>query len=241
MVGSDIFETLSNFDSKNKDVKVLVSVLLGFLSDFQEKYETMFLEFKKEVIEEKDKEILEMKGEVLSLKRKIASLEERIEDSEFYERRDALIISGSKVPAAKDKEDCDQIVRNLTRQHLKLSIPENEISIAHTLKASSGSAKRSIIVKFCRRNMKTDVMNAARKLKVEGLFFNECLTPTQRTIGYVLRQAKREFPTIISGSTTFDGKHHVWTKPPNPNAPGARDSKHVISSFDGLRNFATGS
>ena len=183
-----------------------------------------------------------MEIEVSALRKQIVKLEERIEDGEAYERRDALIISGSKLPPARENEDCVQVVRNLTRQHLNLSIPENEISIAHTLRSSntpSSSNNRSIIVKFCRRNMKSDVMNAARRLKVQNLFINECLTPTQRKIGFVLRKAKREFPSIVSGSTTFEGKHHVWTKPLNPNAAGARDSKHIISSIDRLESFCS--
>ena len=57
--------------------------------------------------------------------------------------------------------------------------------------------------------MKVDILNAARQVKPENFFVNECLTPTQKAIGYVLRKAKKEFPNIVSGSTTFDGKHFV--------------------------------
>ena len=41
----------------------------------------------------------------------------------------------------------------------------------------------------------------------------------------MLRKAKKEFLNIVSGSTTFDGKHFVWDKPPNPDARDARDIK----------------
>lgn len=253
--GTEGLKALSELPVTTKDGKAIVPAITSFFENFQGKltsmfdeirneFQTMFTDFKKELLDlekEKDAKVKKMEVEVVTLKKQIANLEERIEDSEAYERRDALIISGSKVPPARENEDCVQVVRNLTRQHLNLSIPENEISIAHTLRSTSSSSQnnRSIIVKFCRRNMKSDVMNAARRLKVQNLFMNECLTPTQRKIGFVLRKAKREFPAIVSGSTTFEGKHHVWTKPPNPNAPGARDSKHIISSIDRLENFCT--
>ena len=240
MPDSDVFAALNELKPTNKDSKALLTALVGFLGNFQNKMETMFMDLRSEFLnslEEKDKKINEVQSEVSVLKKHISKLEERIEDSEAYERRDAIIVSGSKVPAPSgETENSVQVFRNLTRQHLNLSIPENEISIAHRL-GSSNSEKRSIIVKFCRRSMKSDVMATARRMKVQGLFINECLTPTQRKIGFVLRQAKKEFPTIVSGSTTFDGKHHVWVKSPNPNVRGARDSKQIISTYERLENF----
>ena len=237
MADNDVFAALNDLKVTNKDTKVLISALIEFLGNFQNKFETMFAELKNELassLEEKDRKV---QSEVAVLKKQISKLEERMEDSEAYERRDAIIVSGSKVPAPTgDTDNSVQVFRNLTRQHLNLSIPENEISIAHRL-GSRNSDKLSIIVKFCRRSTKGDVMAAARRMKVQGLFINECLTPTQRKIGFVLRQAKKEFPSIVSGSTTFDGKHHVWVKPPNPNARGARDSKQIISTFERLENF----
>ena len=234
---------LSELKVQSKDCKSLVTTLIEFLTEFQESQKEMVQQIKTDLLlklEEKDSKINSLQTEISTLKKQVFKLEERIEDSEAYERRDAVIISGSKVPPPRENEDCVQVVRNLTRQYLNLSIPENEISIAHTLGSSNSSSnKRSIIVKFCRRNMKSDVINAARKQKVQNFYVNECLTPTQRTIGFVLRKAKRQFPEIISGSTTFEGKHHVWTKAPNPTARGARDTKHIISSYDRLEKFCT--
>ena len=240
MSDTDLFQALNDLKPTNKDTKALISALVCFLGNFQNKFEAMFSDFKTEVLsslEERDNKITQVQSEVAILKKQISKLEKRIEDSEAYERRDAIIISGSKIPASTgESENCVQVVRNLTRQHLNLSVPENEISIAHRL-GPRNSDKKSIIVKFCRRSMKSDVIAAARRMKVQNLFINECLTPTQRKIGFVLRQAKKEFPNIVSGSTTFDGKHHVWVKPPNPNARGARDLKQIITTFERLENF----
>ena len=161
----------------------------------------------------------------------MTKLEESLEEGQVYERRDALIFSGKTLPPGSKDENCLQTVRNLTRQRLNYYLPENEISITHRLGANnSNENKRSIIVKFCRRSTKMDILAAARKKKAPNFFVNECLTPTQRTIGYVFRKTKREFPNIISGSTTFDGIHNVWIRPPNHDAAGAQNGKQTITS-----------
>ena len=104
---------------------------------------------------------------------------------------------------------------------------------------SKNPNQRSIIVKFCRRDRKIEILTAARQSKVQQFFVNEHLTATQKAIGFVLRKAKREFPDVVSGSTTFDGKHCVWVKPPNPDAPGARDAKITIQTYEKLSQFCT--
>ena len=154
--------------------------------------------------------------------------------------RDVLIFSDKTFPLCSKDENCLQTVRNLTRQHLNYYLPENEISITHRLGANnSNENKRSKIVKFYRKSTKTVILAAALKKKAPNSFVNECLTPTQRAIGYVLRKAKREYPNIISGSTTFGGIHNVWIRPPNPDAAGAQNGKQTITSLDRLETFCT--
>ena len=141
-----------------------------------------------------------------------------------------------------ENENCSLAVRNLLKEKLNVVVSEGDISVSHRLDAKMNSQrpdKRSFIVKFCRRTTKTDLMASARRKKPANFFVNECLTPTQRAIGYVLRKAKREFPHIVSESTTFDGKHFVWVKSPNPDARGARDTKQPISSYERLKTFCT--
>ena len=189
-------------------------------------------------IAEKEEKVSALKLQNDLLKKRVDALEERIEENEAYERRDSLIISGSTIPAPNNDEDCSSIVRDLLLRHVNVNVREQEISVTHRLGIRSGGSK-SIIVKFCRRSTKVDVLASARKKKPSNFFVNECLTPTQRAIGYVLRKAKKEFPSIISGSTTFDGKHCVWIRPPNPDARGARDTKEVITTHQKLKNFCT--
>ena len=104
-------------------------------------------------------------------------------------------------------------------------------------KASHGPDRRDIIVKFCRRDSKNDLVAASRRVKANQFFINESLTPLRQTIAFVLRKAKREFPEKISGSTTLDGKNYVWIQPPNPNAPGAKATRLAVHTHDRLTSF----
>ena len=231
---------LTDLQPTTKDCKSLIPALVSFLQNFQQKFESSFSEMKSELlsgISQRDRKISELESDVDLLKKKVTWLEESLEEGQAYERRDVLIFSGKTLPPGSKDENCLQTVRNLTRQHLNYSLPENEISITHRLGANNSENKRSIIVKFCRRSTKTDILAAARKKKAPNFFANECLNPTQRTIGYVLRKAKCKFPDIISGSTTFDGIHNVWIRPPNPDAAGAQNGKQTITSLDRFETF----
>ena len=151
-----------------------------------------------------------LQNELAVTKVRLSKLEERIEQNDLYERRDTLVFSGSKIPGIPTSlgstavENILQVTRNLIRENLKISVPENEISTAHRI-VSKNPNQRSIIVKFCRRDRKIEILTAARQSKVQQFFVNEHLTATQKAIGFVLRKAKREFPDVVSGSTTFVG------------------------------------
>ena len=114
-----------------------------------------------------------------------------------------------------------------------------EISIAHRLgsKPTSGTDKRSIIARFCRRKSKYDVLNAARKNKPTDLYVAESLTPTKQKITQALHKAKKMFPAKISGYTTIDGTVYAWIAPPNPSAPGAQNSRVKVNNMDRLEKL----
>ena len=197
---------------------------------------SMFDELKKnfvDTLKEKDSQIDE-------LTKRVSKLEERIEEGDSYERRDTLLFSGNKIPPSNSSENTTGIICDLIREKLKINLAPEEISISHRIGNRSASQRadhRPLIAKFCRRDVKVNVLAAARKMKVQDFFVNECLTPVQRTISYVLRKARRQFPEIVAGSTTYDGRNYAWVKPPNPNAPGAKNLKTLVSTRSQLENF----
>ena len=240
---------LTDLQPKTNDAKALVPVLVTLFKSFEENIERMFekrfddlkQEFLSEV-RERDTKIVNLEDQVVQLKDRIGNLEERIETNDQYERRDALVFTGSSIPPPSNHENCSLIIQKLLKDNLNIEIQPNEISVAHRLgnKGDSQQAhKRSLIVKFCRRSSKVDVISSARRKKVDNFYVNESLTPISQTISYVLRKAKREHPEKISGSTTFDGRNFVWVNPPNPTARGAKAVRHSITTYERLANFCT--
>ena len=82
-----------------------------------------------------------------------------------------------------------------------------------------------------------DVISAVNAVKPANLYFYENPTPQRQTVVYALRKARTEFPTVVGGSCTQKGANYVWLKPANTRAPGARNTKHEVSSYSALSAF----
>ena len=240
-------EILSDFNPKTKDCQALLPVLNNLFTKFQDNFQDildsklkdMRREFL-EILKSKDEKVSALEIQVATLKSDLNKLDDKIQDQDSYERRDTVILSGKLIPAESNMENCAVIASNLAKEHLSVIFSPSDVSVAHRLTGNSrgsGNANKSIIIKFCRRDIKTDLLAASRRSKPRDLFVNESLTPQRQTISYVLRKAKQQFPLIISGSTSFDGKPHVWVKPPNPQAQGAKDSRYVITTYARLVDF----
>lgn len=188
----------------------------------------------------KDARIDKLEQEVSYLRKYILSLEEKIDDSEAYERRDTVILSGSSVPVASDSENCSDLICDLVRDKVRVNLKSSDISVAHRLgrkPTTQAQDRRSLIVKFCRRDLKYDLLKAARTVKPDNFYINESLTPTRNTAMFGLRQAKKKFPHIIAGYGSMDGKVYCFVKPPNPTSPMARNMKTFVNTrkrFDEL-------
>ena len=67
-------------------------------------------------------------------------------------------------------------------------------------------------------------------MKPRNLFISESLTRVRCTALFGLRQAKKKYPDVIAGCGSYDGKVYAWVKPPNANAPNARNTKISVNS-----------
>ena len=119
----------------------------------------------------------------------------------------------------------------LIDRRLRIDVSPPHISAAHRLNTRKSSHQKYLVVKFCRRNIKTDILKRCRTSKPDNFFANESLTLARQIISYVLRKAKREFGNIISGSTTLEGRIFIWIKPPNPQARGAKHLKVAVNTL----------
>ena len=226
----------------SKDGKSLIPALVNFMEGFQTKITDVITEIKEEfmaICNSKDEEISALRSELKSVKKDCEKLSEKIEENEAYERRDTLIFSGKKLPVVQNDENCANLVCGLLSENLNLVLSASDISVAHRLGPKPSNQvpdNRAIIAKFCRRDSKINVISSARRVKPNDLYVNESLTPTRQKIAAALRKAKKECPTIVSGTTSIDGSVYVWTKPSNP---GAREFKTKINTLAKLQDFCT--
>ena len=237
-----LIKSLSDIVPSTKDGKALIPAMLEVMKNFQERLGVMFGELKTELInagKEREMKIVTLEEEVRVLKKTVSYLQDKADDQEAYDRREQMIISGPSIPAFQTGEICSSVVTNLLRDKLNINVSVDDISVSHRLGRASNSQgpdRRNIIVKFCRRERKSDVLRACRLVKPQGFFANESLTPVRRTISHALRKAKKDFAQI-SGTTTIDGSVYVWVKPPNPNAAGARDTRVTVNTMAKLHSF----
>ena len=187
-------------------------------------------------ISSKNEEITQLKSAVSELKNKVEKLESNIDDADAYERRDTVILSGSAVPPASVGEKSSEIALAVVRQNLRIELSSAEINTAHRLgrKAQSQAPDtRPIIIKLCRRDVKTQLMTAARQQRSSSLYINESLTPPRRKILFVLRQMKRAHPDLVLGCNSYDGKIYAYTKGSVPT----RNTRHLVNTYQSLVKF----
>ena len=189
---------------------------------------------------EKDKQIMKLNEVVSTLKCDVMKLEERLKDAYAYERKDTLIFSGEGIPESSIVENCTTTVRDIVRNKLKINMGESDVSTAHRLGKKPNNQqpnRRSTIIKLCRRDQKSYILNACRQLK-PNIFVNESLTPIRGTIMCVLRKAKRQFPRIFTGCHSRDGRVFVWFRRLNSSGSD-KDTHQPINSKHRLEEFCS--
>ena len=215
-------------------------------SDLNAKFSEMKTEML-EIINARNEEIVHLKSSVeklksdnLTLQNTLTRLENTMDEGDAYERRDTLIISGNSVPKVEPGEICSSVVKSLVEDKLKVKINPSDISTAHRLgqkKPNQEEDRRSLIIKFCRRDVKRDVLTASRKLRAPQMFVNESLTPTRLNILKTLRQIKREHPDVINGCTSLDGKIFAYTPRVGGSSGPQRDLRHLVNTQSALQEF----
>ena len=185
--------------------------------------------------------IQSLEDEICTLNKKIKKLEEKSDEGETYSRRDTIILSGNDLPAGSSTENCTQLAVDVVKNIIKVTINPSDISIAHRIgkHLANNHDRRKILVKLCRRDLKTYLIGAVKTMKPSNLYTSDSLTPQNDTISFVLRRARKSFEQIISGSTTVDGINYVWVKPPNAHVPGAKNIRQKNSLQSALYSFCS--
>ena len=243
---TNIFKDLESIQpslshNNRKLVPILTELFTSFrtqlLVDLQERYEGLISEMKEDC-NAKAAKILDLENKNKTLHERIEDLEEKLDNEDAYVRRESLIFSGDAVYANHQETDCIKIIQKLLREKLNIEIKKEDISVSHRLGpklASQAQDRRSIVTRFCRRDLKREVLLACRARKPQNFFVNKSLTPLRRKIAAALRKAKRTHGNVVSGSRTIVGRVFVWTK----RGPGenGRDTRTCINTLPALEDF----
>ena len=239
-------DKLTSYKPTSNDGKTVMSPFVKLFTEFLSHLDVKFDDFKTElhaVSKAKDDKIFLLEGEIENLKKLFGNQEDKLDDLNQYGRRESLVFSGDSVPAVTENENPVQVVCELISSKLTnidSRIAPSDFSIVHRLgpKPRDGVPdRRKIIARFCRRALKYRVLKAARDAKPANFFVQENLTPTRQKIFRALGKAKKDHPQSIAGYTSNDGAISVWVKPPNPNAPGAKNSRITINTVAKLEDF----
>ena len=212
MEGSSPIREIKTKISKSKmsaETKEIFSVLLAFFTSIQAEKDAK--------IEKLQNEIVELRTNFQEFENKTAvklnELQGKIDETEQYERKDALVISGPNLPEFSAGENLKTKIQKLFSDHLSIQLNSNDFSIAHRLgqKPRNGVDRRNIIFKLCRRELVSEIFKQCKQLK-PPFFVNVSLTPLRGKILYALRQCKQQHPDKVGSCRNIDGNVVLYTK-----------------------------
>ena len=241
----EMFSELSNFkDSMAKTNQPLIPILIKLFGMFREQLKedmTATIAAHTAVVTAKDEEISQLNDKVTKLETENKRMHKIMDDADQYERKDSVILSGPAVPDMTSSEDTHQLVQQLLKDHLDVTIVKQDINTTHRLGPVRGAGdntnKRNIYIKFVRRDIKKEVIQKSKQKSNKSappLRALESLTPLRRRMLGILSTMKKKAPTLVKGCTTMDGKVFAFTP---PAAGMTRDERHFIPDMEALENF----
>ena len=116
-----------------------------------------------------------MENEMGTLKHDLRKLEYKLEDNDSYERHDTVILSSQKLPGQTPKGTIQNLVCRLIKNYLDVKINAEDISTAYRL--DNKIDKKSISVKFFRRDIKNNLFIASKRSKPDHFFLSTSALP----------------------------------------------------------------
>lgn len=132
-----------------------------------------------------ERENAELKEACKQKDEKILSLEMEKDEIDQNTRANCLIMSGEKV--VNMKQNVPETLSKIFTQTLKLK-PRNPVNFSYRM--SGDGAK--VLLTIDNYNDRAAIFTAVRKIKPNGLYINEFLTPRRQELLYELRKLKKE-------------------------------------------------
>ena len=241
---SDQMDSLKSYTPTTKDGRAflpLIELFNNFLIQLDSKF-TAFRDEMTKISSDRETKLAQIQEENNSLRKMLNQQNLKIDEKDQYTRRESLVFSGDDVPAFADDEITTDIVCTLVNAKLgddQLHLIPQDISISHRLgiKPRNGLDNRRIIARFVRRNLKYQVLKAARAKKPANMYVSESLTPTRQMIVRAIHKMKKEHPRTVTKYYTNNGSITVQVKAPNA---GCDDPAHrvTIDTMAALEEFS---
>ena len=127
-----------------------------------------------------------------------------------YMRRDNVRIAG----LSEEDDESEEILQAKTivlAADMGVTVEPGDISTAHRVRRP-GDRNRTVIVRFCHRKKRNEVMVKKKELKNKGrnIFVNDDLTPLRATLLKIVKEQNR-----VSNATTRDGRILAWLRDGN--------------------------
>ena len=185
-------------------------------------------------------QIKNLEDKVYTLEKNLEKIEWQTEAQATAELQGKIILGENSLPPVSDNERCGQGALEVIRTKLNISLPIDVIVAAYRIgkKVDQAPDNRNVLIRFTNKLQRTDLITAAETVKSDDLFVSESLTPTRKKIANALRQAKKKFPSNVSGTYTQNGVPYVWIEPTGL-ATGGISTQHKIASRAMLNMFYT--
>ena len=226
---SDLPVDVSELSEENKS---LVTIFMFLNKKLEDKFSDM--------LAQRDERISSLEAKNKSLEKRIENLENKIDDGEAVSKLKNIIFSGPELPLCTRGEVSSNTVLNLLSQKFKLSVPPAAIISSKRIgrpPTSQSEDRRDILVELSDIDRKKEIIISCKRAKINGVYVREDLTSSRRSIMTVLRRAKRDFPSIIAGCSSIDGKVIAWLKPANTQNADSRNTKVYVNTFAKLEQF----
>ena len=190
-----------------------------------------------EKIDKKDEKISKIESDVLILRKENLALQQRLEDIECRERGDSVILSGPDVPAGTPHENVSNTACNVVKQTLKCELSPDSVVEAYRVggkSMSQASDRRNVLIKLRSKDLRRDILMSAKKMKSNGLYVNENLTPARAKILYCLRQVRRACPGGVNSCGSLNGRIYAYVKPTHL---AGKDQRVFMNTMPELEEF----
>lgn len=236
-IGIDI----KNLSPENKMVMTQIMKYLDSKLEESKKVVESLIKENFDLKSENKAEIESLKKENNDLKSRVLNLEEKIDANKAIERRDTLIISGH-IPSVTANENCNEIVRKLVGDTLRIPLDQHAIAGAYRIgktARASGPDQRNISFKLSCQANKQEIFKRCRTMK-PSFYINESLTPIRSTIMYVLRKAKQQNPSKFGNARSSNGNVIVYIPRNTPASVAAEGADGSQQGTDGTQQGADG-